>query len=85
MSPLRWILMGALLLGACESTPKNEDENDDGLVDGTTITIPASDMEPVAEFIHRTRRLLVAEYIRVELIALFYEGQLGLSRDLEYV
>jgi len=83
MSPTRWILMGALLLGACETTPKDEDN--DGLVDGTAIHIPASDMEPVAEFIHRTRRLLVGEYIRVEMSAQFYEGQLGLSRDLEYV
>jgi len=81
MTFTRLTLIAALFFAACETTP----EGDDGLVEGETVHIPASDMEPVAEFIHRTRRILVAEYVRVEMSAQFYEGQLGLSRDIEYV
>ncbi|MHC4939204.1 MAG: hypothetical protein ACYTHK_09575 [Planctomycetota bacterium] len=71
----------ALLLGGCETTPEGED----GLVDGNSVHIPAKDLEPAAEFIHRTKRMLVAEFIMVEMSAQLYESQLGLSRDLEYV
>ena len=71
----------ALLLGGCETTPDGED----GLVDGTTVHISAKDLEPAAEFIHRTKRMIVAEFIMVEMSAQLYESQLGLSRDLEHV
>jgi len=74
--------MMALLLAGCETTPE---EGEDGLVDGEMIVIPARDMEPVAEFVQRTKRLLIGEYVLVELSAQFYEGQLGIARDQEYV
>jgi hypothetical protein len=71
----------ALLLGGCESTPETED----GLVDGNAVHIPAKDLEPAAEFIHRTKRMLVAEFIRVDMSAQLYESQVGMSRDIEFV
>jgi hypothetical protein len=74
-------LIFPLLLGACESTPKSED----GLVEGDAIHIPAKDLEPAAEFVMRTKRMLVAEFVRVDMSAQLYESQLGLSRDIEYV
>ena len=74
--------MLALLLAGCETTPE---EGEDGLVDGETVHIPAGDIEPVAEFVQRTKRLLIGEYVLVELSAQFYEGQLGMSRDQQYV
>jgi len=68
-------------LAACETTP----EGDDGLVDGEAVVIPASDLEPAGDFIHQTKRVVVAEYIRVEMSAKLYESQIGLARDLETV
>lgn len=82
MRRMKILGLGLLLgIGGCESTPKSED----GLVDGETITIPPSDLEPATEFIHRTKRVLVAEFIRVDMSAQLYESQVGLSRDLEAV
>ena len=77
-----FLLMLALFVAGCETTPEADD---DGFVDGETITVPAGDMEPVAEFVQRTKRLLIGEYVLVELSAQFYEGQLGIARDQEYV
>jgi hypothetical protein len=74
-------LILACLLGGCESTP----EGQDGLIDGETIHIPPSDMEPAAEFINRTKRVMVAEFIRVDMSAQLYESQLGMSRDVESI
>lgn len=74
-------LILGLFAGGCESTPENED----GLVEGETINIPASDMEPAAEFINRTKRLIVADFVRVEMSAQLYESQFGVSRDIEAV
>lgn len=74
-------LLAALFSAGCESTPERED----GLVDGQTIHIPASDMEPAAEFINRTKRVIIAEFIRVDMSAQLYESQLGMSRDIESI
>jgi hypothetical protein len=74
-------LLTILLFAGCESTS----ERDDGLVDGQTIDIPASDMEPAAEFINRTKRVIIAEFVRVDMSAQLYESQLGMSRDIESI
>ncbi|MHC4955695.1 MAG: hypothetical protein ACYTGZ_17730 [Planctomycetota bacterium] len=78
----RFAILAALFMGACESTPEKDDE---GKIDGSMVNISPSDLEPAGEFIHRTKRMLVAEFVRVELTAQFYEGHLGIARDIEYV
>ncbi|MEM8884026.1 MAG: hypothetical protein AAGD14_08160 [Planctomycetota bacterium] len=71
----------ALFAVACESTPEGED----GKVEGAQITIPPDDLEPAVQFVSRTKRILWAEFIRVEMSAQLYESQIGLSRDLEHI
>ena len=82
MNLTRIALFAALFLTACESTPEKDE---DGKVDGSMVHISPGDLEPAGEFIHRTKRMLVAEFVRVELSAQFYEGHLGVARDIEYV
>lgn len=70
-----------LLLPACETTP----EIDDPLREGEQVTIPGRDMEPVARFVLETRRLLVAEFVRIEMTPQFFEQKMGVTRDPRFV
>lgn len=67
--------------GACETVP----DPDDPLEEGESVTISADELRPVASFVLETNRLLVAEFIRVEMTPQFFEEKMGFTRDPRYV
>ena len=69
------------LFTGCESTPKK----DEPIPEDETITIPPEDLEPIATFVFDTRRVIAADYIRLELTSQFFESKMGTTRDLRYV
>jgi len=75
------LLLFAALLAACETTPKI----DDPIRQGDEVTISGDDLEPVANFFFQTKRILVAEFIKVEMTPQFFEEKMGLTRDPRYV
>jgi len=75
------ILLLFPVFSACESTPKN----DEPIPDDEIITIPPEDLEPIATFVFDTRRIIAADYIRIELTSQFFESKMGSTRDLRFV
>jgi len=74
-------LCALLLLLACESTPKQP-----GAANGSeAVTISADELEPVRRFVLETRRILAAEFVRIEASQQFFEEQMGFTRDPRYV
>jgi hypothetical protein len=65
----------------CETTSKK----DEPIPEDEAITIPAEDLEPIATFVFDTRRVIAADYIRIELTSQFFESKMGTTRDLRYV
>ena len=80
MKTLRLLLI-PILLSACETTPKI----DDPIAEGDEVHIPADDIEPLATFFLQTRRILVAEFVRVEMTPQFFEDKMGTTRDPRFV
>ncbi len=76
------VLLPLLLLG-CAST--NALDARQPSAPGEEVHITADELEPMAMFVLETKRLLVAEFIRVEVSQQFFEGQMGLTRDLRAV
>ena len=74
------ILLLFPVFSACESTPKN----DEPIPDDEIITIPPEDPEPIATFVFDTRRIIAADYIRIELTSQFFESKMGSTRDLVF-
>jgi hypothetical protein len=74
------ILLPLLLLG-CTSVNQRVDKDDP---DGE-VTIKPDELEPMANFILGTRRVVAAEFVRVELSRQFFEEQMGYTRDPKYV
>jgi hypothetical protein len=79
----RFFLLSLLFLWAtaCETTP----DPDDPLEEGEEVTIPADDLEPMTRFVLSNRRLMVAEYVRIEVTPQFFEQRMGFTRDPRYV
>ena len=75
------ILLPLLLLG-CTTTINHRLDKDDP--EGE-VTITPDELEPMANFILGTRRVLAAEFVRIELSRQFFEEQMGFTRDPEYV
>ena len=66
---------------ACESTKdrvKKDDPNGD-------ITIKPDELEPMVNFVLETNRLLVADFVKIQCSAQFFEQQMGYTRDPELV
>jgi len=81
----RSTFVGLLLLlsvTGCETTKLDEraPEGDDG-----EITITADEMEPMVTFLMETRRLLVADFVRIEASRQYFEQKMGFTRDLRFV
>ena len=72
-----------LLLSACKTTPEAEDEP--GSVEAAEVTIPADDLEPMNRFLLETRRLLFADFVRVEVTPQYFEERMGFTRDVRFV
>lgn len=62
---------------ACEST-KDRVNKDDPAGD---VTIKPDELEPMANFVLETKRVVFAEWIRIECSAQFFEQQMGYTRD----
>ena len=77
----RYQILTLLVAVACETTP----DADDPLKEGEEVTISADELEPVSRFFLETNRLLVAEFIRIEMTPQFFEEKMGFTRDPRYV
>lgn len=75
------ILLPLILLGCTTNLNDRLDEEDP---EGE-VTITPDELEPMANFILGTRRVLAAEFVRIELSRQFFEEQMGYTRDPEYV
>lgn len=76
----RFVLLLPLAL-ACETTEDRVNKDDPK----GEITIKPDEMEPMANFVLETRRLIVAENVKIECSAQFFEQQMGYTRDPAYV
>jgi hypothetical protein len=74
------LLLLALVL-ACEST-KDRVNKDDPNAD---ITIKPDELEPMANFVLETNRVLVADFVKIQCSAQFFEQQMGYTRDPQLV
>ena len=74
------LLLVSLAL-ACETTADRVNKDDP---DGE-VTIKPDEMEPMANFVLETNRLLVADFVKVQCSAQFFEQQMGYTRDPELV
>ena len=86
----------ALLAFGCQTTPERKEpvdsldrekpaEQAQAAADDETVTIRPDELEPVRRFILETRRVIAAEFVRVDMTQQFFESQLGYTRDLRYV
>lgn len=74
-------LLLLVLTLSCEST-KDRVKPDDPTGE---VTIKPDELEPMANFVLETRRLLVADFVRVDMSTQFLEQQMGYTRDPELV
>ncbi|MHC4547152.1 MAG: hypothetical protein ACYTEZ_00105 [Planctomycetota bacterium] len=75
------LLVLPLLALSCESV-NNRVKKDDPTGE---VTIKPDELEPMRNFVLLTRRVLVAEFVRIELSPQFFEEQMGYTRDPQYV
>jgi hypothetical protein len=74
-------LLPLLALLACDSTKTRVDpDNPEG-----DVTINADELEPVAGFVLETRRVIAAEFVKIEMSQQFFEQQMSYTRDPRYV
>lgn len=62
---------------ACETTEDRVNKDDPN----ADVTIKPDEIEPMANFVLETRRLLVADGIKIECSSQFFEQQMGYTRD----
>jgi hypothetical protein len=62
---------------ACETTDDRVNKDDPD----AEITIKPDEIEPMANFVLETRRLLVADAVKIECSSQFFEQQMGYTRD----
>lgn len=76
----RFALLLSLVL-ACETTEDRVNKDDPS----GEITIKPDEMEPMANFVLETQRLLFADAVRIECSSQFFEQQMGYTRDPDLV
>jgi len=82
---MRLILaLAVLALPACKTTPEKQAAAP-GKEPGPDIEISADELEPMESFLSQTRRVVVAQLVRVEMTPQFFESRMGFTRDLRYV
>ena len=62
---------------ACETTEDRVNKDDPD----SEVTIKPDEIEPMANFVLETRRLLVADGVKIECSSQFFEQQMGYTRD----
>jgi len=76
-----FFLVAALACGSCKTTDPTARAGDDE----EAIHVPDGDLDPMRRFVLDTRRLLVADMIRVEMTTQYFEAKMGLTRTYLYV
>jgi hypothetical protein len=66
---------------ACETIDDRVDKDDPS----AEITIKPDELEPMANFVLETNRILVADFVRIQCSSQFFEQQMGFTRDPELV
>lgn len=66
---------------SCETVDDRVDKDDPN----AEITIKPDEIEPMANFVLETNRLLVADFVKVQCSAQFFEQQMGYTRDPDLV
>jgi hypothetical protein len=66
---------------ACETIDDRVNKDDPS----AEITIKPDELEPMANFVLETNRLLVADFVKVQCSAQFFEQQMGYTRDPDLV
>ena len=77
----RLAILFPLILLACDPMSQRLNEDDP---EGE-VTIKPDELEPMINFILGTRRIVAAEFVRLELSRQFFEEQMGFTRDPQYV
>ncbi len=77
----RLALLLVCLTLACETTADRVNKDDP---EGD-ITIKPDEIEPMANFVLETQRLLVADFVKIQCSSQFFEQQIGYTRDPEVV
>ena len=73
-------LLLLLALTACKTTPDRPEPTDPD----EAVTINPDELEPMRRFVLETRRVLAAEFVRIEASQQFFEQQMGFTRVLRY-
>ena len=76
-----FFLVAALACGSCKTTDPTARAGDDE----DAIHVPDDDLDPMRRFVLDTRRLIVADMIRVEMSTQYFEAKMGLTRTYNYV
>jgi len=70
-----------LLLVGCETSKSRvSDDNED-----QPIRITPDELEPMRNFVLQTRRVVIAQAVKIEMTPQFFEEQMGMTRDPEFV
>ncbi|MFI5404086.1 MAG: hypothetical protein ACHQ1G_14190 [Planctomycetota bacterium] len=77
----RLALFFVCLTLACETTQDRVNKDDPE----ADITIKPDEIEPMANFVLETQRLLVADFVKIQCSSQFFEQQMGYTRDPELV
>lgn len=80
MNRVALLLLASTCVCACKSTPKDEDAEK---VD--QVTIAADDLEPLNNFILETRRVIAADFVKIECSIQYFQDKIGFTRDFRFV
>lgn len=81
MKRLAVYLLLPLAVVACQTTETRLDPDDPE----AEVTIKPDEMEPLRSFLLDTRRIVAAEFIKIECSQQFFERQMGFTRDPAFV
>lgn len=82
MKCLSIVLFPLLFLGCASTTALDAREPS---APGEEVHITADELEPMAMFVLETKRVLVAEFVRLEVSEQFFKERMGLTRDQQSV
>jgi len=77
------VLAAALAVTGCKTTREKEIEKPIG--EGEAVVIPPDELEPMASFLFETKRVLAAEFVKIDASTQFFEEKMGFTRDLRFV